>query len=159
MARGRSFARPTDCWSPFLTPAEDFPVGSGSASPRPRPRVLEFTWGFTEDDTHVPPEYREPHPERTRFELVPSVNSLVDDGHPNGRRDGLEIFLYSVRSDLPDGPGWPGHLRGDPGDHCGSVVDSGKSRSRNQQPCLRDPSELLVGRRRALFRLDAPGVE
>lgn len=30
-------------------------------------------------------------------ELVPGVNSLVDDGQPNLRRDALELFFYSVR--------------------------------------------------------------
>lgn len=40
-------------------------------------------------------------------ELVPGINSLVDDGHPNVRRDGLEIFFYSQRSDLPDAQGGP----------------------------------------------------
>lgn len=29
--------------------------------------------------------------------LVPGVNSPFDDGHPNVRRDGLEIFFYSAR--------------------------------------------------------------
>jgi hypothetical protein len=38
-------------------------------------------------------------------ELVPGVNSDVDDGHPNVRRDGLEIFFYSARTDLPDAQG------------------------------------------------------
>jgi hypothetical protein len=30
-------------------------------------------------------------------ELVPGVNSAYDDGQPNVRRDGLEIFFYSTR--------------------------------------------------------------
>ena len=30
-------------------------------------------------------------------ELVPGVNSVVDDGQPNLRRDALELFFYSVR--------------------------------------------------------------
>lgn len=33
-------------------------------------------------------------------ELVPGINSLFDDGHPNVRRDGLEIFFYSQRADM-----------------------------------------------------------
>lgn len=40
-------------------------------------------------------------------ELVPGINSLADDGHPNVRRDGLEIFFYSQRSDLPGAQGGP----------------------------------------------------
>ena len=40
-------------------------------------------------------------------ELVPGVNSLADDGHPNVRRDGLEIFFYSRRTDLPGAQGGP----------------------------------------------------
>jgi Tol biopolymer transport system component len=40
-------------------------------------------------------------------QLVPGVNSLADDGHPNVRRDGLEIFFYSQRSDLPGAQGGP----------------------------------------------------
>jgi len=40
-------------------------------------------------------------------ELVPGINSLSDDGHPNVRRDGLEIFFYSQRADLPDAQGGP----------------------------------------------------
>ncbi|MFW6206977.1 MAG: hypothetical protein ACOC5J_03490 [Gemmatimonadota bacterium] len=40
-------------------------------------------------------------------ELVPGINSLSDDGHPNVRRDGLEIFFYSRRADLPDAQGGP----------------------------------------------------
>lgn len=39
--------------------------------------------------------------------LVPGINSLYDDGHPNVRRDGLEIFFYSQRDDLPDAQGGP----------------------------------------------------
>jgi uncharacterized protein YndB with AHSA1/START domain len=35
------------------------------------PRVLEFTWGFGEDDADVPLEYRSEQPERSRFELEP----------------------------------------------------------------------------------------
>ena len=30
-------------------------------------------------------------------ELVPGVNSIYDDGQPNLRRDGLELFFYSTR--------------------------------------------------------------
>lgn len=40
-------------------------------------------------------------------QLVPGVNSLADDGHPNVRRDGLEMFFYSQRTDLPDAQGGP----------------------------------------------------
>lgn len=36
---------------------------------------------------------------------VPGVNSEFDDGHPNVRRDGLEIFFYSARGDLPGAQG------------------------------------------------------
>lgn len=32
--------------------------------------------------------------------LVPGINSPADDGHPNVRRDGLEIYFYSAREDL-----------------------------------------------------------
>lgn len=32
-------------------------------------------------------------------ELVPGVNSIYDDGQPNLRRDGLELFFYSNRPD------------------------------------------------------------
>jgi len=39
--------------------------------------------------------------------LVPGINSLSDDGHPNVRRDGLEIFFYSQRTDLPGAQGGP----------------------------------------------------
>lgn len=38
-------------------------------------------------------------------ELVDAVNSPVDDGHPNVRRDGLEIFFYSAREDLAGAQG------------------------------------------------------
>lgn len=38
-------------------------------------------------------------------ELVPGVNSPFDDGHPNVRRDGLEIFFYSPRPDLDGAQG------------------------------------------------------
>ena len=34
-------------------------------------------------------------------ELVPNVNSMVDDGQPNLSRDGLELYFYSARTDLP----------------------------------------------------------
>jgi hypothetical protein len=40
-------------------------------------------------------------------ELVPGVNSAYDDGHPNVRRDGLEMFFYSRRPDLPGAQGGP----------------------------------------------------
>lgn len=40
-------------------------------------------------------------------QLVSGINSLDDDGHPNVRRDGLEIFFYSQRTDLPDAQGGP----------------------------------------------------
>jgi hypothetical protein len=33
-------------------------------------------------------------------QLVPGVNSASDDGQPNLRRDGLELFFYSTRPDL-----------------------------------------------------------
>jgi Tol biopolymer transport system component len=36
--------------------------------------------------------------------LVPGVNSLVDDGQPNLSRDGLELYFYSARSDVPGVP-------------------------------------------------------
>jgi len=36
---------------------------------------------------------------------VPGLNSPADDGHPNVRRDGLEIYFYSARSDLPGAQG------------------------------------------------------
>jgi len=36
--------------------------------------------------------------------LVPGINSAFDDGQPNVRRDGLEIFFYSNRAD-PEGQG------------------------------------------------------
>lgn len=39
-------------------------------------------------------------------ELVPGVNSAFDDGQPNLRRDGLELFFYSTRPD-PDALGGP----------------------------------------------------
>ncbi|MEJ2541827.1 MAG: hypothetical protein P8188_17985 [Gemmatimonadota bacterium] len=32
--------------------------------------------------------------------LVPGINSPADDGHPNVRRDGLEMYFYSDRGDL-----------------------------------------------------------
>lgn len=38
---------------------------------------------------------------------VPGVNSPADDGHPNVRRDGLEIYFYSQRTDLPGAQGGP----------------------------------------------------
>ena len=38
-------------------------------------------------------------------ELVPNVNSMVDDGQPNLSRDGLELYFYSARSDLPGAQG------------------------------------------------------
>ena len=37
-------------------------------------------------------------------ELVPGVNSDVDDGQPNVRRDGLELFFYSTRPGTIGGP-------------------------------------------------------
>lgn len=37
-------------------------------------------------------------------QLVPGVNSTADDGQPNLRRDGLEIFFYSTRSGTLGGP-------------------------------------------------------
>jgi hypothetical protein len=33
-------------------------------------------------------------------ELVPGINSAFDDGQPNVRRDGLELFFYSARPDV-----------------------------------------------------------
>jgi WD40-like Beta Propeller Repeat len=39
-------------------------------------------------------------------QLVPGVNSGFDDGQPNLRRDGLELFFYSTRPD-PDALGGP----------------------------------------------------
>jgi hypothetical protein len=39
-------------------------------------------------------------------QLVPGVNSAFDDGQPNLRRDGLELFFYSTRPD-PDALGGP----------------------------------------------------
>lgn len=44
-------------------------------------------------------------------ELVPGVNSLADDGHPNVRRDGLEMVFYSQRDDLPGAQGGPDIFR------------------------------------------------
>ena len=38
-------------------------------------------------------------------ELVPNVNSMVDDGQPNLSRDGLELYFYSARTDLPGAQG------------------------------------------------------
>lgn len=38
-------------------------------------------------------------------ELVPGVNSPVDDGQPNLRRDGLELFFYSFRANAEKGTG------------------------------------------------------
>jgi hypothetical protein len=38
-------------------------------------------------------------------ELVPNVNSMVDDGQPNLSRDGLELYFYSARKDLPGAQG------------------------------------------------------
>ena len=38
-------------------------------------------------------------------EPVAELNSPVDDGHPNVRRDGLEIYFYSARTDLPGAQG------------------------------------------------------
>lgn len=38
-------------------------------------------------------------------ELVPNVNSPVDDGQPNLSRDGLELYFYSARTDLPGAQG------------------------------------------------------
>lgn len=37
--------------------------------------------------------------------LVPGVNSVVDDGQPNISRDGLELYFYSARTDLPGAQG------------------------------------------------------
>ena len=37
-------------------------------------------------------------------QLVPGVNSAFDDGQPNVRRDGLEIFFYSTRPGTLGGP-------------------------------------------------------
>lgn len=39
-------------------------------------------------------------------ELVPGVNSAVDDGQPNLRRDGLELYFYSTRA-APGAQGGP----------------------------------------------------
>jgi hypothetical protein len=39
-------------------------------------------------------------------QLVAGVNSAADDGQPNLRRDGLELFFYSTRTD-PDALGGP----------------------------------------------------
>jgi OOP family OmpA-OmpF porin len=36
--------------------------------------------------------------------LVPGVNSDADDGQPNVRRDGLELFFYSTRPGALGGP-------------------------------------------------------
>ena len=36
---------------------------------------------------------------------MPGLNSPVDDGHPNVRRDGLEIYFYGARTDLPGARG------------------------------------------------------
>jgi len=36
--------------------------------------------------------------------LVPGVNSLVDDGQPNLSRDGLELYFYSARSNVSGVP-------------------------------------------------------
>ena len=38
-------------------------------------------------------------------QLVPNVNSMVDDGQPNLSRDGLELYFYSARTDLPGAQG------------------------------------------------------
>ena len=38
-------------------------------------------------------------------DLVPGVNSMVDDGQPNLNRDGLELYFYSARTDLPGAQG------------------------------------------------------
>lgn len=40
-------------------------------------------------------------------ELVRGVNSDADDGMPNVRRDGLEMFFYSTRTDLANAQGGP----------------------------------------------------
>lgn len=37
--------------------------------------------------------------------LVPGVNGAHDDGHPNVRRDGLEMFFYSARPGAPGAQG------------------------------------------------------
>ncbi|MFW6199546.1 MAG: SRPBCC family protein [Gemmatimonadota bacterium] len=55
----------------FRFRGDEFPPSRGKALEAEAPRVLEFTWGYAEDDTRIPPEYRDPRPERTRFELEP----------------------------------------------------------------------------------------
>lgn len=55
----------------FRFRGEELPPMEGETVECDPRRVLEFVWGFTEDDTHVPEEYRDERPERSRFELSP----------------------------------------------------------------------------------------
>lgn len=58
----------------FRFRGEELPPTTGEMIECDPPRVLEFTWGFTREDTHVPVEYRENRPERSRFKLAPEVD-------------------------------------------------------------------------------------
>ncbi len=85
---------------------------ANEASPFPLPErgtgpVLYFSsnrpGGFSDEATGVmlgdSDIYRSERHGRSfgEAELVPGVNSAAEDGHPNVRRDGLEIFFFSTR--------------------------------------------------------------
>lgn len=55
----------------FRFRGEQAPPTTGEMIACEPPRVLEFTWGFGEEDTDVPEESPDKQPERSRFELTP----------------------------------------------------------------------------------------
>lgn len=83
----------------FRFRGEEFPPVTGEMLECEPPRVLEFSWGFGPDDTRVPEEYRDEHPDRTRFELEP------EDGG-EGCRLTFTTTYDQVGKSARDAAGW-----------------------------------------------------
>jgi hypothetical protein len=82
-------------------------------------------------------------------EVVPGVNSDVVDGHPNVRRDGLEIFFFSTREGGVGGPDIWSASRASTSDSFGPPVNLGpgvNSVAADTRPSLSwDGSTLYFG--------------
>lgn len=97
----------------FRYRGEELPLTEGEMIACEPPRVLEFTWGFGEDDTEAPPEHRAQRPERSRFELTPAGEG--------GCRLVFTTTYDRVGKSARDAAGWhvcfdrlAGHLAGEP---------------------------------------------
>jgi hypothetical protein len=83
---------------------------------------------------------------------VEGANSASEDGQPNVRRDGLELFFFSNR---PGTLGAADIYAANAGEESRPVVDAVRSRSGREQRGGRDPSIAVLGRDNAVLRIDS----